>query len=119
MNRQSIRPCNPNTVGNRLLARPTNYLFRMKPADLTISDTVLFLDLNLILTFACFAGTNILSGRILSKISASAAAGKLLVQTSIFVLAVVLNPGLYLRSGIDFTTSPIVTVIFPVLSSGS
>jgi hypothetical protein len=27
----------------------------MKPEDLTISDTVLFLDLSLILAFACFA----------------------------------------------------------------
>ncbi|HEY7079672.1 MAG TPA: hypothetical protein VH500_08225 [Nitrososphaeraceae archaeon] len=46
----------------------------MKPADLTILDTLHFLDLNLILTFACFAGTKILSGRILSKISSAAAA---------------------------------------------
>jgi hypothetical protein len=74
----------------------------MKPEDLTISDTVLFLDLSLILAFACFAGTNILSGRILSKISASAAAGKLLVQMFIFVLAVVLNTGI-IRSYTDLS----------------
>ena len=90
----------------------TNYRLRMKPEDLTISDTVLFLDLNPILTFVCFAGTSILSGRILSKICASAAAGKLLAQTFIVVCAVVLNFGLYLRIGIYFTTSPIDTFTF-------
>jgi hypothetical protein len=91
----------------------------MKAEDLTISDTVLFLDLNPILTFVCFAGTSILSGRILSNICANAAAGKLLAQMFIVVCAVVLNFGLYLRIGIYFTTSPIDTFTFPVLLSMS
>jgi hypothetical protein len=65
----------------------------MKPEDFAILDTVLLLDLNLILTFTCFAGTSILSGRILSKICARAAAGNLLAQISIFVCASVLNFG--------------------------
>ena len=72
-----------------------NYRFIVKPEDLTALDIVLFLDLSLILTFACFAGTSILSGKILSNICARAAVGKLLTQMSIFVCAVVLNFGLY------------------------
>jgi hypothetical protein len=66
-----------------------NYRFIMKPEDLTTLDTVLVLDLNLILTFTRFAGTSILSGRILSNICARDAAGIRLAQISIFVCAFV------------------------------
>jgi hypothetical protein len=86
-----------------------------KPEDLTILDTVLFLDLSLILRFACFAGTSILSGMILSSICARAAVGKLLVQMSIFVRAFALNFGIYLVIGTCLTTSPIFTFTSPLL----
>ena len=50
------------------LCKAMSYRFIVKPEDLAIPDILLFLDLSVILTFACFAGTSILSGKILSNI---------------------------------------------------